>query len=83
MDLEFLDDAMTLEDKLMRAKVVAVDKAYNYMVEDSFEGIKEFKDLVSIIDIIDRSESKKLESPDTISNVVGNIMDEMKGIDDC
>lgn len=80
---ETQDEYQEHKVKIKEFKVLALDHALNFMRNDSeYAEVKEFKDMVSVVDSIDKSLQRPTEDKGTTVNVlIQNIMREFK--DDC
>lgn len=75
-------DDKTLKEKLAEAKQLAVDKALEILKTDArFLEIKEFKDVVSVIDTLEKSTKDQKPEGNTTIVLIQNIMN--SSMDDC
>lgn len=79
---ESLEDDLSLKGKIARAKELAVDKALEILETPSkFLEIKEFKDVVSVIDTLEKSTKDQRPEGNTTVVLIQNIMN--SSLDDC
>ena len=75
-------DIQTKEEKIEEFKKLALDHALSFMRTDAkFAEVKEFKDIVAVVDSIDKSYQKAPTDTTTVNVLVQNIM--QRAIDDC
>lgn len=72
----------TIEDKIKEFKEKAVDAALSFINKDvRFAEVKEFKDMVAIVDSIDKSLQKGTDSGPTVNILIQNLTERYQ--DDC
>jgi len=79
---KYEDGDTDIKDQILSFKKSALNYAVEFMENDvKFAEVKEFKDIVSIVDSIDKSFQKNTESTTTVNVMIQNIMSEFH--DDC
>ena len=69
----------TPQESIDEFKELALDHALNFMKNDArFSEVKEFKDIVAIVDSLEKSYNKMTDSGPTINILVQNLMERFK-----
>ena len=69
----------TPQESIDEFKELALDHALNFMKNDArFSEVKEFKDIVAIVDSLEKSYNKTTDSGPTINILVQNLMERFK-----